>query len=153
MRTVMSRPWESPRLYSWSIVTPDDGCDNGSIGVSGDEGRALQAAGEALWDAPEGSRALVHRVIRSMTRVAFLYERLVARGSIDTASGILMWEKLPSNHWQSLSLRVAVTDPPEALADAYPPEAISAGLADAEVERQRLQHLDVPTSTRSLGRM
>lgn len=135
---------ELPRFYSWTVVTPEaSSLGLGALGVSDDRNRALTNLSDALRDAPAGARGLVHKVMLSFTRPGYLYEALVARGRFDPGSGTVLWETLPGpGTWGP-----HVTDAPQAIADALPPEAVSAGLADLEAESQRPRAAAPPDAT------
>lgn len=126
------RPWEPPELYSWTIVAPDGELpERGALGITDHERRALAAVSAALRAAPEGSRGLIHQVTLSFSRAAYLYVALVARGRYDPISNAVVWDEIPPrSSWAQLNAMVA-----EAL-DHLPPEAISAGLADAETHQE-----------------
>jgi hypothetical protein len=135
---VHAQPWQPPRLYSWTVVTPrGDSSDLGALGVTDDRARALAHVGEELRDAPAGARGLVHKVMLSFSRPGYLYEALEARGRYDPGTGAVVWETLPEPSTWGQWLNARITDPPEAIGDAIPPEAIAAGLADLEAERGR----------------
>lgn len=129
---------ESPRLYSWTVIAPEEGSAAlGAVGVTNDRTRALASLGDALRDAPAGARGLVHKVRLSFTRPSYLYQGLDARGRFDPGTGAVVWETpLEASTWGQ-QLDPEVTDLPEVIGDAFPPEAISAGLADLEAERGR----------------
>lgn len=134
------RPCEPPRLYSWTVVAPgEDSPSLGAVGVSDDYGRAITSLGEALRDFPAGSRGLVHKVMLSFTRPGYLYESLMARGRYDSRSRTVVWETIPAPAIWGGKLYPRVTDLPADIGDAYPPEAIAAGLADYEAEQGRQQ--------------
>jgi hypothetical protein len=125
-------------MYSWTVVAPGgDSRGLGALGVTDDRARALARLGDALRDAPVGARGLVHKVMLSFSRVGYLYESLEAHGRYDPDSGAVVWEPIPDPSPWGTRLHARVTDPPEAIGDAIPPEAIAAGLADYEAERDR----------------
>jgi hypothetical protein len=125
------RPWEPPRLYSWTVLPPDDG-EPGAVGITDDEQLALEHASEALRTAPDGSRGLVHRAQPSIARIGYYYVGLIARGSVDPESGVVVWEDLP------------VLNSLDSLTDEMPPEALAAGLEDVKTESERRQLLGIP---------
>jgi hypothetical protein len=129
------RPWEPPRLYSWTVIIPDH--SGGALGVSDDRNHALTRVSDALRGSPVGARGLVHRVMLSFTRPGYLYEALEARGRYDPASGAVVWEALPEPRPWGTQPHAGVIDPSEAIGDAIPPEAIAAGLADYAAEHGR----------------
>ena len=132
------RPWEPPRLYSWTVVTPQKGSPTlGALGVTDDRNRALTRVGEALHSSLAGARGLVHKVMLSFSRPGYLYESLEARGRLDPVSGTVVWEAIPEPGTWGRQLHARVTDPLAAIGDAIPPEAIAAGLADLEAEQDR----------------
>ena len=91
---------------------------------------------DALRSAPAGSRGLVHRVMLSFSRVGYVYEGLVARCRIDPADGV-EWDELPSPFtWTGLA--PMFTDPPE---------AITTGLVDFQVHRERLEQIEPSSPT------
>jgi hypothetical protein len=105
--------------------------------VADDHGRALLHAGDALREAPAGSRCLVHRVMLSFSRIGYFYEALVARGRLRRgSSGTVVWEALPA---PGVQLAPLITDARETIGDSLPPEAIAAGLADLELHQERLR--------------
>lgn len=131
---------EPPRFFSWTVVAPEKGSPGlGAVGVTDDYSRALAGLGEALRASPDGARGLVHKVMLSFSRPGYLYERLVAHARYDSGSGTVVWETVPPPATWGGTLYPKVTDPPEAIGDAYPPEAIAAGLADYEAEHGRKQ--------------
>jgi hypothetical protein len=129
---------ESPRLYSWTVIAPEEGSAAlGAVGVTNDRTRALASLGDALRDAPAGARGLVHRVLLSLINPGYMYESLEARCRYDPDSGTVVWDQLPPpSTWANL--RPLITDRPETIRDAFPPEAMAAGLADLEAEQGRL---------------
>ncbi|GAA2089431.1 hypothetical protein [Actinomadura alba] len=136
------RPWEPPRLYSWSIV---GGAGVGACGVTDDYEVALNEVVDALARIPAGPRGLVHRVALSFIRTAYVYERLIARCRIDPV-GDLAWDDLPApSAWTRL--RPMFTDPGQVLGDAIPPEAITTGLLDIQAHKERLER-SIASSTR-----
>jgi hypothetical protein len=136
------RPWEPPRLYSWTIV---GGAGAGAVGVTDDYELALDEVVDALASAQAGSRGLVHRVSLSFIRTGFVYEGLIARCRIDPA-GDVAWDNIPPpSTWTHL--RPMYTDPGQALGDAIPPEALTTGLADLQDHRDRLDRTTSSNST------
>lgn len=128
------------RFFSWTVVVPESPSPGlGALGVTGDYGRAIVALSDELRAAPYGARGLVHKVMLSFTRPGYLYEALVARGWFDAVTCAVVWETLPNPGGWGLQLYARVTDPREAIGDAFPPEAIAAGLADYEAEQGRQQ--------------
>lgn len=125
----MNRPWEPPRLYSWTVLPPDDD-GPGAVGITDDEQLALEHAAEVLRRAPVGSRGLVHRVAPSIARIAYYYVGVIARGSVDE-SGAVVWEDVRKS-LDSLLLT------------EMPPEAVAAGLEDVETEYERRRLLGIP---------
>jgi hypothetical protein len=107
------------------------------VGVSDDRNRALINVGDAVRDAPAGARGLVHKVMLSFTRPGYLYERLEARARFDPGNGAVVWVTPPEASTWGRQLHPRVTDPPQAIGDAFPPEAIAAGLADLDAEQGR----------------
>lgn len=129
-----SRPTAIPvrPLFSWSVIPPGRGCDRGAVGVTDDRRLAMAHVEAELQTAPVGSRALVHKVLPSLARIAYIYESLVASGRVNPRSGAVVWETLPNPAGWGQQLYPKVTDPREVIGDAFPPEAIAAGLADGE---------------------
>jgi hypothetical protein len=131
-------PWSPPRLYSWTVVASGKNSPAlGALGITDDRNRALTRVGDALRSAPAGARGLVHKVMLSFSRPGYLYESLEARGRFDPVSGTVVWEALPDPSPWGRQLCVRVTDPPETIGDAIPPEAIAAGLADLKADQGR----------------
>lgn len=122
-------PWEPPRLFSWTVLPPDDD-GPGAVGVTDDVQCALEHAGEALRAAPEGSRGLVHQVARSFARIGYQYDALIARGSFDHDSGTVVWEEHPPRGVLGLDALLAAEA--GALCDSIPPEAVAASHADLQ---------------------
>ncbi|GAA2084055.1 hypothetical protein [Actinomadura alba] len=133
-RTAMTLLRESvalPTLFSWSVVTRCDGAVLlGAVGVTDEEQRALAGLGDALREAPAGARGLVHRVMLSFARCGYVYESLIARAALDPRSGAIVWEQFPRGSFGRLNLLFGETD------DSIPPEALAAGLADLEADRE-----------------
>lgn len=123
------RPWEPPRLYSWTVLPPDDD-GPGAVGVTDELQRALEHASEVLRAAPDGSRGLVHQVARSFARIGYQYDRLIARGWVDHGSGTIVWEEHPPR--AALGVDALLEAEVVALSDAVPPEAVAASLADLQ---------------------
>ncbi|GAA2109173.1 hypothetical protein [Actinomadura alba] len=135
------RPWEPPRLYSWTVVS---GAGAGSIGVTDDYGLALDEVVDALAGAPAGARGLVHRVSLSYHRAAYVYEGLVARCRLGREGAV--WDDIPPpSTWTKL--RPVFTDPGQVLGDAIPPEAIATGLVDIQARKERLEETTTATTT------
>jgi hypothetical protein len=135
---VHAQGWEPPRLYSWTVVVPKKGSPTlGALGVTDDRHHALTSVGDALRSSPAGARGLVHKVMLSFSRPGYVYEGLEALGRFDPASGTVVWETIPKPDAWGQRLDPKVTDPPQAIGDAIPPEAIAAGLADLEAEQGR----------------
>jgi hypothetical protein len=116
------RSWEPPRLFSWTVRPPDDD-GPGAVGVTDDEQLALEHAGEALLDAPAGSRGEVYRATPSDVRIAFVYDGLIARGRLDPKSGRVVWEHLRGSL--------------EGVVHGIPPEGLAAGRYDLAKESKR----------------
>jgi hypothetical protein len=132
------RPWEPPRLYSWTVLAPEKGSPVlGALGVTDDRNRALTCVDDALRSSPAGARGLVHKVMLSFSRPGYVYEGLEARARFDPGSGAVVWEVLQEPVTWGQQLHARVTDLPEVIGDAIPPEAIAAGLADLEAEQGR----------------
>jgi hypothetical protein len=104
--------------------------------VTDDEHSTLTRLSEALREAPHGSRGLVHRVMLSFARAGYIYESLIAVGRFEPSSGAVVWEDISGPTTWGLPCP-RVTDSPESIGDALPPEAIAAGLADLAVEQGR----------------
>jgi hypothetical protein len=136
------RPWDPPRMYSWSVVGGDGA---GTCGVTDDYEHALAEVVGALTDAPAGSRGLVHRMALSFIRTAYVYEGLVARCRLDRG-GDPVWDDIPPPAtWTGL--RPMFTDPGRVLGDAIPPEAVTTGLVDIQAHKDRIEEASAPTST------
>jgi len=135
----MKGPWRPPRIYSWTIVAPGgDPLRLGAAGVCGDRQRVFARVTEALREAPPGSRGLVHSVTLSFARVGYVYDSLIARGRLDTASSAVVWDDLSAHGgWGRLDALFAGA--PDGFSDSVPPEAIAAGLADLDSDRERRQ--------------
>ncbi|WP_222722592.1 hypothetical protein [Actinomadura alba] len=111
--------------------------------MSDDGARARKYVADGLRDASDGARGLVHRVTLSFSRIGYVYEALVARGRLDPMSGAVVWEEFPAqNSWGRLNGLFAET------VDGMPPEAVAAGLADAEADQDR-RRCGLPTGSPS----
>jgi hypothetical protein len=120
-------------LYSWSIVGPTS-CGGGAAGVSDSKSRVFSRLSDALRTAPPGSRGLVHQVTRSLVRIAYSYDRLIARAELDPETGMVIWQEFPlSDTWWHTEVFLNK----DLSADILPPEAIAAGLADLDTEKHR----------------
>lgn len=131
------RSWEPPRLFSWTVLPPDDD-GPGAVGVTDDEELAMEHAREALLDAPAGSRAEVYRATPSSVRIAFQYDGLIARASVDPASGRVSWEYLRGSL--------------ESVIKGIPPEGIAAGRYDVKKESKRRRVLGIPVKAPKVPR-
>jgi hypothetical protein len=124
----MSPQW----MYSWTVVNGPPQ-DLGALGVTDDRNRALTRVSDELRNSPAGARGLVHRVLLSLINPGYMYESLEARCRYDAGSGTVVWDQLPPpSTWANL--RPLITDRPETIGDAIPPEAIAAGLADLDAQ-------------------
>jgi hypothetical protein len=133
----MARSSVEPDLYSWTVVPPAD--VRPEVGACGvvfkDRSRAFTVVGQALREAPAGSRALLHKVSLGRAKTGYCYEALLARAAVDQDTKAIVWQKFPTPAaWAdgatTLSEAAEAMDPP------LPPEAISASLADAEAEHE-----------------
>lgn len=117
------------------------GCDPlglGAAGVCGDRQRVFARVADALREAPQGSRGLVHSVTLSFSRIGYVYDSLIARGRLDAVSGAVVWDDLSAHGgWGRLDTDFAGA--PDGFGDSVPPEAIAAGLADLDSDRERRQ--------------
>jgi hypothetical protein len=129
------RPWEPPRLYSWSIVDTE----RGMSGVTDEHSRAVRRASDALRVVPAGARGLIHLVTPCLSRIGYVYERLVSRGLYNPATDTVVWEPAARCR-RSDELGALLADG----SDGMPPEAIAAGLADLQAERDRRRALGLP---------
>lgn len=137
-----SRPTAIPvrPLFSWSVIPPAGrNRGRGAVGVTDDPKLAMAHVEAELQSAPVGSRALVHKVLPSLARIAYIYEALVARSRVDARSGAVVWELFSKPSAWGRQRHARVTDPPDTSGDAIPPEAIAGGLADGETYDSRRQ--------------
>ncbi|MBC6458629.1 hypothetical protein [Actinomadura sp. HBU206391] len=79
------------------------------------------------------------------SRIGYVYERLVARGVYDAVTDTVVWR--PAAGCASDRPGGLVTDG----SDGMPPEAVAAGLADLEAERDRRRALGLPVLPPALG--
>ncbi|HEX2313878.1 MAG TPA: hypothetical protein VHJ17_09100 [Thermomonospora sp.] len=136
---VPRRSFQRPVLFSWTVVTcHGDARHVGACGVCDDRARALARLGDALLEAPAGAVGLVHRVTVGGVRPGYLYDGLVARARLNTATGTVDWLDAsglpPAGRGRADALLAAMAG---AVGDTLPPEAVALGLADLESERLR----------------
>ncbi|MCW2902651.1 MAG: hypothetical protein JWO67_4916 [Streptosporangiaceae bacterium] len=72
----------------------------------------------------------------SFSRPGYVYEGLRPSAGLAPASGTVVWETIPKPDAPGQRLDPKVGDPPQAIGDAIPPEAIAC-LADYRARRCR----------------
>ncbi|RMI47809.1 hypothetical protein EBO15_00480 [Actinomadura harenae] len=82
--------WAPPSLYVWDVLTGAG--DHRAGGVTDERERALMVLGEAMRQAPLGSRGTVQRAELSLLGAAeYCYLNVVAYAWTEVSSGTLHW--------------------------------------------------------------
>jgi hypothetical protein len=88
-----TRIWHAPKVFSWDTYRPaSGGVTFGASGASTDRRRAMQNLGDALLDAPPGTRGVLWKVELDLIGTArYEYGGIIARAEHDPTSGSVTW--------------------------------------------------------------